>query len=281
MRVVRVLRQLGGAARRKQLLDAGVARREIDGAVASGVIKRPFRGCLTLTDISQELALACYFNAQITCVTAAKRHGIRVLKRLELPHLELHGDRGGHRDASPPHQLAYLHRSHSHVPGGRVASVARAIDMASTCVSPLAQLVMVDHALALGKLVLRDIDAFAVTPLRTRRWLKAAADAKSGSVSETCARVALKSAGLSLVTQAPFADGRRADFLVEGRLFVEIDSYEFHTNRKQFVEDRARDRYLMAQGYRVVRFPYADAVHRPDRLVTDVLGVLAAQVRTA
>lgn len=281
MRVVHVLRQLGGTARRQQLFDVGVSRREIDAAVASGEIKRPFRGCLTLPHVPQEQALARYFAAQITCVSAAHWRGIRTLERPKVAHLELHADRGGHHDASAPHALVRLHRSRSHAPDGIVAPAARAIDVASACVTPLAQMVMLDHALSLGKLALRDVDTFTITPRHIRAWLKATADPGSGSVSETCARVALRSAGLSLRTQAPFGNGRRADLLVEDCLYVEIDSYEFHTDRKRFVDDRARDRYLMGLGYRVMRFPYAEAVYYPERLVADVVRALAADVRVA
>lgn len=279
MRVVSVVRRLGGAARRKELVQRGITDHEIARARQAGLIKRPLRGVLALPDLPQDLALACYFNARLSCLTAADHHGIRILKRPAVPHLELDIDRGGHKDASFPHQLCHLHRSRTHEPYDRVVSAARAIDMAANCVAPLEQLVMLDHALALRKVDWFQIAEFVNTPLPARRWLASEANQFSGSVSETCARVALRSAGLDLHVQAPLGDGRFGDLLVNGCLFVEVDGYEFHSNPKQFAEDRARDRYLTAQGFRVLRFTYADAVYYPKKLVADVLAALAAPIK--
>lgn len=281
MRILEVLKGMGGAARRRDLLAAGVSRGEIHRALETDAIRRPFRGCLTLPHVSADRALACYFNARVTCLSAAMAHGIRVLDQPQLPHLEVHGDRAGHRDASLPHELVRMHRSHSHRPGALHVPVARAIDVAGDCVTPLAQLMMVDHALAMGRLTRAQISAFTVTTPPVCRWLAQEADPKSGSVSETSARIALREAGLHVDTQARFGTGQFADFLVNGCLYVEVDGYEYHSDRKQFVEDRARDRYLMGRGYRVVRFPYETAIHYPQQLVTDVMRVLSAQVKTA
>lgn len=263
------------------MLAAGVSRSEIHSALRADVIRRPFRGCLTLPNVPVDHALACYFNARITCLSAATEHGLRVLDRPHVPHLEVHGNRAGHHDASLPHSLVRMHRSHSHKSGTRFVSVARAIDVASDCVTPLAQLMMVDHALATYQLTRKQIAEFTVTTPPVRRWLAQEADPKSGSVSETSARIALKEAGLNVQTQSQFGNGKFADFLINECLYVEVDGYEFHSDRKQFVADRARDRYLMGLGYRVVRFPYETAIHHPARLVADVLRILGAEVKTA
>ena len=200
MRIVMTLQKLGGAARRSELLAAGVSRGEIHSALKSGVVKRPFRGCLTLPTTSTTRALASYFNARITCISAVGEYGLRVLDHPQVPHLEVDGNRAGHRDASLQHTLVRMHRSYSHEAGRLLVSPTRAIDVASTCVTPLAQLMMVDHALAKRKLARQEIADFTVTTPPIRRWLMEQADLKSGSVSETSARIALKGAGLRLQT---------------------------------------------------------------------------------
>lgn len=274
------MEQLGGATRRKDLVRVGITDYEIALARQAGLIERPLRGVLTLPDVPLEFALACYFTAQLSCLSAAAHHDLRILRRPSRPHLELDFGRGGHKRASTPHLMAHLHRSRTHRPGRSVASVARAIDMASNCVPALDQLVLLDHAMAEKKIARSQIDQFTVTPAPIRGWLRLQADPLAGSVSETCARVALKRAGLDLVSQAPLGDGRFADFLVHGCLYVEIDGYEFHSDPKQFAEDRARDRYLISRGFRVLRFTYADAVHHPQQLVADVLAALRVPVKT-
>lgn len=279
MNVTSVLRRMEGAARYSSLVKAGVGQREIRSALAQGVIERPLRGCFALPTTPWDRVLACYFNARITCLSAADALGLRVLERAKVPHLELDAARGGHHRASAAHRMVHLHRTRTHEPGGSLVSVARAIDVASMCTSPLGQLVMVDHAMSLGWLDGAEIDRFEVTPLTMRRWLRKAADPKSGSVPETCARVALRAAGLTVETQVEFGNRRFADMLVDGRLFVEIDGFEHHSGRGPFEDDRARDEQLSIDGYRVMRFTYNTAVHDPARLVRSVRATLDAKVR--
>ncbi|MFW2512305.1 endonuclease domain-containing protein [Demequina sp. SO4-13] len=95
-------------------------------------------------------------------------------------------------------------------------------------------------------------------------------------MSETCARIALRAAGLQVQSQAVFPGVGRVDLLVEGRLVVECDGREYHSDPRAFAKDRARDRELVAQGLDVLRFPYADTVYRPERVVSDVRRALDA-----
>jgi very-short-patch-repair endonuclease len=47
----------------------------------------------------------------------------------------------------------------------------------------------------------------------------------------------------------------RVDFFVDSRLVVEVDGYEFHMKtRDQLISDYKRERFLIAQGYPVMRF---------------------------
>ena len=52
------------------------------------------------------------------------------------------------------------------------------------------------------------------------------------------------------------------------RLIVELDSWEFHRQRRAFETDRARDAALLTAGYRVVRITWR-------RLEDDPAGVAA------
>jgi very-short-patch-repair endonuclease len=47
------------------------------------------------------------------------------------------------------------------------------------------------------------------------------------------------------------------------RLIVELDSWEFHGNRKAFERDRERDAVLQAAGYRVIRITWRRLVEEP------------------
>jgi len=276
MEPVAAVRLLGGAARRAELLRQGASRRAIDAAVRSGRLERPFTGVLALPSARETGVRAAYFDARITCQSAAEAHGLRMLSTPRQIHLEIPAERGGTTSQVPARRGVCLHRTRTFEAGERLVPIPRALDVMGRCADPLAQLVTLDHALARREIRIEDISRFQVTSLRRRRWLEYHADPQAGSVPETCARVAMRRAGLNVVSQAPIGDWRHADFLVDGCLFVEIDGMAYHGERRQFDEDRHRDRTIVAMGKHVIRFTYGDAVHAPDRLVDDVRAALRA-----
>ncbi len=74
---------------------------------------------------------------------------------------------------------------------------------------------------------------------------------------------------------APETNARLGPFLVDclwrtEHLGVELDGYERHSGRQAFEDDRARDAYLVAHGYRVLRFTWRQVKHEP-RLVAGTI----------
>ena len=63
------------------------------------------------------------------------------------------------------------------------------------------------------------------------------------------------------------------------RLIVELDSRTFHDTSTAFERDRARDRALMADGWRVIRITWRQLHHEPDRLAQDLRRALCARTR--
>jgi very-short-patch-repair endonuclease len=61
------------------------------------------------------------------------------------------------------------------------------------------------------------------------------------------------------------------------RLIVECDGWDTHATRAAFERDRARDAWLTAEGYRVVRLTWRRVVDEPD----DVAGLLRALLAQA
>lgn len=60
------------------------------------------------------------------------------------------------------------------------------------------------------------------------------------------------------------------------RLIVELDGYETHGTRKQFEEDRARDRALTIAGWRVIRITWRQLCGDPRELARDLRALLHA-----
>lgn len=96
----------------------------------------------------------------------------------------------------------------------------------------------------------------AALPLRIGRPLsRIRTDAESGT--ETTVRWWMESRQFPIRPQVLFPDGRRRMDLLVGRSWViECDSREHHDDPLSYAEDRARDLYLTARGYRVTRLSW-------------------------
>ncbi|MDN4480161.1 hypothetical protein [Demequina muriae] len=148
------------------------------------------------------------------------------------------------------------------------------IDLAALCCGPREQLALIDAALRVGALDLRAIQGFVYGSSDRRRWLARMADARAESLSETCARVEMVEAGLTVVPQFRLSGVGRVDFLVEGVVVVEIDSQAFHSGEEARARDGDRDRAATTQGYPTLRYMFHDAAERPHEIVADVVATL-------
>jgi very-short-patch-repair endonuclease len=75
--------------------------------------------------------------------------------------------------------------------------------------------------------------------------------------------------------------GREVDvFWRSESLIVEVDGYEYHSNRQAFESDRARDAALVAGGYRVIRVTWRQLVDRPYEVVARIAQALQAIPRS-
>ena len=73
--------------------------------------------------------------------------------------------------------------------------------------------------------------------------------------------------GMVFIARADFAWANR-------RVIVEIDGFEYHSDRAAFQEDRRRQNALVNAGWRVLRFTVADLLLRPEAVVAEVRAAL-------
>ncbi len=143
--------------------------------------------------------------------------------------------------------------------------------------------VLLDSALRSGAVQLDEVCGAAASlrggPAGRARQALRLCDTDAGSVLESAARVRMLLAGIpGFETQVVVRDanGRhllRSDFcFAAARLLVEVDGSRFHEARR----DQAVDNALVAAGWRVLRFSWAEVVHDPDRFVALVEAALAA-----
>lgn len=109
---------------------------------------------------------------------------------------------------------------------------------------------------------------------------------RSGAVSPAEVRLhaLLRRAGLvGWQANAPVrAQGRViavADVLfAEARVVIEVDGYDAHSGRESFQRDRSRQNDLVAAGYLVLRFTWADLERRPRDVVRRISAALSGTV---
>jgi hypothetical protein len=267
---VLVLLSLGGAARWKSLIAAGVTDGHLRAAVRRGHVVR--RGvAYALPEAAADVVVAARLDGRLTCTSAAPHLG---LDRLSVPgrtHVAVP------RNTPRPRSTAVVHRTGAGP--GRVVQLLDALEDAlrCRCLLPIEALVMVDSALRAGRIDLRTLRQRFVGPGSVQhRGLLDLADAGSGSPIETVVRLALRTAGLPVVTQVWFPEIGRVDLVIGGWLVVEIDGYAFHSTREQFRNDRRRANLIAERGMVLLRFSFDDVMHRLDHVVAQVAQVFAA-----
>ena len=95
--------------------------------------------------------------------------------------------------------------------------------------------------------------------------------------TESMVRAALHMAGVTAVPQ-PVIGRRRGDLLVGDRLLLEIDSEEHHGGRGGRIRDAKRDSELVALGYIVIHFDYAEVIYDLPTVLSEVLALVRVGV---
>lgn len=146
---------------------------------------------------------------------------------------------------------------------------------AALCLPIAKTAVLFESALNRGFLSKHEAERLlASLPLRIRRPLsRIRADAESGT--ETWVRWWMETRQFPVRPQVLFPDGRRRMDLLVGRSWViECDSREHHDDPLSYAEDRARDLYLTARGYRVTRLSWEQVFLEWEETQETLLGIL-------
>lgn len=245
----------------------GFGRAKVAAAQRSGVLQRTGRGYYRLEDAPDELVAAASLGASLTCVSAARLHGWWVLNAPEVLHLRA--------DKSVDVPGIRLHRGKRSASRLMCSPPAIVLD-AFRCLPPLDALVIAESAVvssAVSKAVL--IRAFG----RPQDWRVRAVlegiSRKTASPLEVCARYHLCAAGFSVRREVMVEGVGRVDFLVGDRLIIELDGYEFHSDRTEYRNDRARWNRATAGGFITLRITAEMILRSPEDFIRLVRAALA------
>lgn len=294
--VEELLARQGGMARRRQLRRAGLSRRQLDAAVASGRLRLVTPDLLITADPQPDELLrgaVLRLDGVVSHGSAALLWGIELVGTPELPHVSVGRDRGGSQ-----HPGVEVHRrdvpsgDRRDVGGVPVTSELRTLlDLCRWL--PLAEAVAsVDSALRQALVTVEELTgALRDLPAGRGRQQVARAlqlmDPECGSVLESLCRVLMVERGIPapesqyVVRRAGRWIGRVDFAWPERRLIVETDGFAFHSNRADYRKDRRRLNALQLAGWVVLRFSWEDVVHDPDYVVATISAFLAEQRETA
>jgi very-short-patch-repair endonuclease len=267
--VLEVLARWGGVSRRGNLLRDGVSRSDLEYALESGAVIRPSRGIYALADADPVLVRCASTDSLLTCVSAAKAHGLWVVREPQ----EIHIQRSDGRFSSG---RAVVHRQSWVPPSPRshVASQADVLLHALRCLPELEALVMVESAIQQGFSREFLLERLPGHRNATARRVIDAVGAGADSLIEVLAREHLRRAGLQVRTQVEVEGVGWMDLLIEDFLDLETDG-RTHNEPVQRAKDYRRDRSAQLRGYEVLRYTYSDVVDRPEAMVAEVKRAVA------
>ena len=272
------LQRIGQLVPTHALLRAGATSHQLTVAVRRGEIIRVRQGWYTLPDVHSELARAARVGGRLACVSAARQHGLAA--RGTPLHVEVAQNGARLRDpANYRHRLrggVRVHWRRNRGDGDEFClSVRAALRQMATCATPELTVAAVDSALRLKVLTPeqwhREVERL---PRRLRRLLLRV-DARAESITESVVRFRLAMLGIDAQPQVQIRGVGRVDLLIGEALVIEVDGWEYHSDRDQFELDRRRDARLSALGYRVLRFSYRQVFERWSEVRAAILAAIA------
>ena len=268
------VRRLGNVATRAELLRFGHRPRDVTDAVRAGRLHRLRRGHYVTVDATPAQRAAVRIGGRLACWSAASTYGLwsgtDATLHIAVPPTASRLVKTGMDAAIRFHWQGDLEESDS----WRVslADCLRGVVRCSPAESAVATL---DTAITLRKLDRGSIGRiFAGEPIASR-IIASRARAGSDSGVESLVRQRLQHRGLEVAQQVAVPGVGRVDMLVEGRLFLEIDGFEFHSSPHAFALDRRRDAAFVLGGLQRLRFTATDVLrdwNRVERTVLEVLG---------
>ncbi|WP_396157490.1 endonuclease domain-containing protein [Arthrobacter sp.] len=267
-RVEAFVRAHHGVIRYKVFAANGFKRAEIRRAVYSGAIRHTGRGTFAVEGAPEELLAAARMGVSLTCVSAARVLGWWVLESPDKLHVCSDTGRtvAGTVAHRGPRRAVRL-----------IAPRQQVVVAALRCLPPIQALVIAESALA-GKQVrlgaLRE--AFHGPKDWKVRGLLDQVRGNAASPLEVCAEYWLRIAGLTAEPEVFLPGIGRVDFLVEGKLILEIDGYRFHSSREHYRRDRNRWNAATSSGYQTLRVTAELVLSSPEQF----LGLVRAALRT-
>lgn len=252
-----LVEELGGYARRSQLVGRGASDRELAQAVRSGCLSRVRQGWYTTRPLSSPESRALRIGGRLTGLSAIATWGGWVLSAPVL-HVSVPDNAARLR---PTGKRVCLHWDCAAVGSrGTVTSVGLADALARVIVDEVREVAVaaLDWALHTGRLDPIDFERMLLGLPRELRGVRDDVDATCESLPESLGRTRLRRAGHRVRSQVPLGT-ERIDLVIDDLVGLETDGDEFH--RERFERDRRKDIAMARSGLLPLRVPARMVFH--------------------
>ncbi len=247
---------LGGMAQKRQLVRLGVRDLDLTRAVRGGDVIRARQGWYTVLAERSPAVQAVRVGGRLTGLSALHELGAWMLASPTL-HVSVPANAARLRTRWNRHRLLDVGRTRGvivHWESPELASrgTATSVGLRDALVrvildeSPETAIAALDWATHVGLLDEIDRAELALTASRRRRNVVASVDRECQSLPESLARTRLKAAGHRVRSQVPVGDSEFIDLVIDDRIGLEVDGYEFHA--ATFERDRAKDTSIAVMG---------------------------------
>jgi len=250
-----------GALRRRDLALDRTSRRALRDLVEEGAVVERV-GVVFAPGTDWPLIACRMLGGLLTCHSALAYYSLPELPHPGTVHVAIPSSRGRMR----PLAGVVVHREPARWPSGMSPPVAPPrllVARMLRCAEETPAVVVADAALRRGLVSRAELAAMLRSnrsggPLGHRRLARCREKARSPI--ESIARLELEDAGHSVEVGVDVPGVGEVDMLVDDRLLVETDGYQFHSSKGDWSNDRRREQGLIAQGRLWVRLTYDDVM---------------------
>ncbi len=264
----------GGVARAHDLRDAGLSKRSLAAAVVDGSLIRLHRGLYGHPDADDRLLHAARHGGRLACTDALRWHVAWVLPAPGI-HVALPPDGHPMPHACADEVVRHWDAGASAVTGW-VVPVPTALEQLSRCGEVEQFVVALESALARRLLSRSEVGPLRARLRPSRRAVVDFAGFQAESGLESLTRWRLHLRGIECRQQIELPLIGRVDLVVGDCLIIELDGRGHHSSEVAFALDQRRDAAAAVQGFRTLRFSYAQVVHEWDSVEAAVMTVVVA-----
>ena len=262
-----------GVARRGDLPALGFTPWTLRAALERGELRRIVHGWYALPTAHPAVVRALTAGFRLTCVDAARLHGLWIPEGAVSEPDVLHVHRAGKGGSLPALMKRHAPRDRSWPEPDAVASLPLALRHAVRCCDGETAAILLESAMERGLLTPSEVQQILDdSPHKCRSRIGPLSSA-SDSGTETRVVRWLRRRGFQ-VEQQVFVEGVGYVDAYVGGLFLEIDGRGHHSDEGAFGRDRRRDLRALRHGLQVLRVSYGQVWNHWERTQRDILAIL-------